>query len=120
MGLITKEIEVTLSNNARYYEDLGYLIPRKKDKWGSITIPRGTKILVKVEDLPNNSNVKGIKIKCDNPECNNLYLSPTTWQNYRKNVNKDGTYYCNSCISKLFNGEKIRKTKLKNGKSFEE
>lgn len=63
--LITKEIEVTLcSANIHYYENLGYVIPREKDKRGRLTIKRGTKILVKIEDLPVHSHIK-IKLMCD-------------------------------------------------------
>ena len=44
MGLITKEVEVTLGvKNVKFYEDLGYEIPKKKNKWGKVTIPRGNK-----------------------------------------------------------------------------
>lgn len=47
-----------------YYEDLGYKIPRKKDKKGRIVADRRQKILVKVNDLPKGSNIKLTKI-CD-------------------------------------------------------
>ena len=52
MGLISKEIEISLSNNnIKHYEDLGYKIPRYKDRWGNLRVKRGTKIIVKVEDF---------------------------------------------------------------------
>lgn len=52
MGLITKEVEILLTNNVKYYEDLGYKIPREKNKQGKLTVPIGSKILVKINDLP--------------------------------------------------------------------
>ena len=65
MSLETKEIEVTLSgSNIKHYEDLHYEIPRVKDNHYRMTIPKGTKILVKVEDLPKGSNIM-IDVKCN-------------------------------------------------------
>ena len=62
--IISKEVEVVLGNNVKYWESKGYKIPRFKNKWGKIVFKKGTKILVKVEDLPTNSNVK-VLCKCD-------------------------------------------------------
>ncbi len=63
--LLTKEVEVVLSSsNSKHYSDLGYDIPKTKDKRGRYTTPKGTKITVKVEDLPKGSSVN-IQYKCD-------------------------------------------------------
>ena len=65
MGLIDEYVEVELcSGNMKYYENLGYKIPRQKNKWGRIGTPKGTKITVKVGDLPKQSNIK-VKVQCD-------------------------------------------------------
>ena len=49
MGLITKEVEVCVcSNKQKYYESLGYNIPREKNNNGRMRVPRGSKIKVKV------------------------------------------------------------------------
>jgi len=115
MGLITKEVEVGLGgNNVNHFEDLGYKIPRQLDKQGRLKVIRGTKIIVKVEDLPDGSKAL-VNVECDNchKEINNVF-----WKNYKKYVKDDGRYYCITCASKLFIGEGIRKTRLLNGKSF--
>ncbi len=114
MGLTTKEADVVLnSKNIKYYEDLGYNIPRIKGKWG-VTVQRGTKIKVKVEDLPEGSHVR-VNVKCDN--CGKE--QEVRWMDFKK-VNKNGKYYCIKCAYKLYSIENARKTKLKNGKSFEQ
>ena len=41
MGLITKEVEVKLrGSNVQHFENLGYKIPRIKNKYGKIIIPQ--------------------------------------------------------------------------------
>ncbi|MGR6760443.1 zinc-ribbon domain-containing protein [Paenibacillus sp. T2-29] len=53
MGIKEEHIEVTLiSKTITYYESLGYHIPRSLDKKGRIAVPSGTKLIVKVCDLP--------------------------------------------------------------------
>ena len=50
--ILTKEVEIGVSgNNIKFYEDKGYVIPRKKDKRGRVNFTKGVKINVKVEDL---------------------------------------------------------------------
>jgi hypothetical protein len=114
--LISKEVEVGLNSiNIKHYENLGYIIPRYEDSRHNIVVKRGTKILVKVEDLTNVSNV-GIQVECD--ECNKILN--ITWGDYLKCVKEDGKYYCNKCALKLYTSENMRVTKLKNSKSFKE
>ncbi|MCK9198249.1 MAG: hypothetical protein M0P49_01460 [Bacilli bacterium] len=63
--LITKEVEIELhSRQITYYKNLGYDVPRIKDKYSRYTTPKGTKIIVKVEDLQKGSHVD-IQYKCD-------------------------------------------------------
>lgn len=65
MAIKETEVEVRLSgSNMKYYENLGYNLPRKLNKYGKITVPRGTKIIVKIQDLISNSTAKVTKI-CD-------------------------------------------------------
>ena len=95
MGLISKEIEVSIGNNAKYYENLGYAIPRRK-QYGKVSIPKGTKIKVKVEDLPKGSNMK-VLIKCDC--CEKEYeIAYHVYINH----NHEGKTYCKNCKSKVF------------------
>jgi len=118
LGLISKEVEIKLnSRNIKHYEDLNYLIPKIKDKWGRIIIVRGTTIIVKVEDLLDNSNAK-VDVKCD---CCGKELNNIIWQSYKNNIRENENYYCRKCGYKLFAKEKELKTRLKNGsKSFEQ
>lgn len=54
------EIEVPLSGlNIQYYENLGYDIPRmqSKNNKNKMIVPRGSKIRIKVDDLPSGSNI---------------------------------------------------------------
>jgi ribosomal protein S27E len=65
MAILEKEVWVGISNKVeKYYEELGYVIPKYQDKYGNTRIKMGTKILVKIEDLPLGSNIKVTKI-CD-------------------------------------------------------
>ena len=117
MGLISKEVEVKLTgSNIIYYENLSYTIPRENSKWGGMTVPRGTKIIIKVEDLPNKSAVK-VDIECDNCK---KELKNIAWNVYMCCVKPDGKYYCNSCANKLYANKNAMLTRLKNGKSFEQ
>ena len=64
--LLTKSVEVVLTcKNIAYYESLGYEIPRYWDKkHKKMSIKRGTKIVVKIEDLAKGSHEK-VDVKCD-------------------------------------------------------
>ena len=100
MGIISKEVEVQLAApNIKYYEDLGYEIPRvpKEGNPKKMVVKRGTKILVKIEDLPPKNNVY-LNAECDC--CGKKYK--ITNNNYEK-VNHDGLIYCKRCALKLFN-----------------
>ncbi len=62
--IITSECYIKLNNkNIKYFESLGYQIPRYKNKNGRKQCKRGTKILVKVQDLQPCSTQK-IKVRC--------------------------------------------------------
>jgi predicted Zn-ribbon and HTH transcriptional regulator len=63
--ILEKEVWVGLGgNNKKYFENLGYELPRVKNKKGKLVIPNGTEILVQVIDLPEHSGVNVTKI-CD-------------------------------------------------------
>jgi predicted RNA-binding Zn-ribbon protein involved in translation (DUF1610 family) len=115
MGLITTEVEIILHRtNIKHYENLGYLIPRKKNNIGKMSITRGTKIKVKTEDLLKASKVY-VDIQCD--DCGKL-LNNIGWQTYTRCVKQDNKYYCNNCAKKLYSTENMKKTKLENTISF--
>lgn len=91
MGLVSIEVEITLTNNVKYYENLGYEIPKHKNVNGRITTPKGTKIKVKIEDLPKNSHVE-VTCKCDG--CGKELIIP--YREYNR-FNRNGNIYCKSC-----------------------
>ncbi len=99
MGLITKEVEIILhKTNIKHFENLGYEIPRRKDVNGILKIPRGTKIIVKVEHLTDGSNTK-VEVECDG--CSKK-LKNIRWTDYLKGLKEDGKYYCHKCANKLY------------------
>ena len=99
MGLITKEVEIGLvSQTIRYYEKLGYIIPKRKDKQGRLKTPKKAKIIVKVKDLTKGSNVF-IDVQCD---CCKRILH-IKYNNYNKYIHKDGQYYCQKCSNNNYN-----------------
>ena len=94
MGLISKYAEVSLSNtNLKYYEDLNYDLPKIKNKYGKLQVPRNSKILVRVDDLPNGSTAK-VNIECEG--CGKEFIN-VEWRNYSKYIKNDGKYYCQKC-----------------------
>lgn len=83
--------------NARYYEDIGYLIPRELDSRGRPRIKRGELIDVKVSDLQKGSAVK-VRVKC---EYCNKERSVEMWALYRNKkstFNKTGETPCSKCF----------------------
>jgi len=69
MSIKEEFVEVVLNpRTIKHYENLGYSIPRVIDKQGKLRVKRGTKIWVKVSDLPPNSNTPVTAI-CENPLC---------------------------------------------------
>ena len=81
--LITKEVEVLLASRViKYYENLGYNIPREERLYGTskaLAVPHGTRINVKVEDLPSQSN---IDVECECDGCGIILKMP--YCNYTK------------------------------------
>ena len=92
MGLISTEVEMTLwGKNIVYYESMGYYIPRRKDSQYRITVPKNTKIQVKIKDLPFGSDVK-ILVECDG--CGEIL--ETDYCNYFDRF-YDKKYFCRLC-----------------------
>lgn len=81
MGIITKEVEIKPSGKSiQYYKKLGY-----DAKWHE-------SLMVKVEDLPSNSNVE-VYVECDICGRENK----TTYQHYIRSVENCGYYTCKHC-----------------------
>ena len=95
-------------NNKKWYINKGYLFTKIKDEFE-----------IKVENLPQHSHIL-VDVKCDCEDCTTPMTKPVIWANYIKYVHEDGKYYCAKCGNKLFGKERRIKTRLKNGKSFEQ
>lgn len=114
MGILEKEVLVTLNNNTiNYYKALGYSIPTYINSRGDIKIKRNTTILVKIEDLPEGSHAQVTKM-CD--DCGEI--NPQTYRGVlklrKKNDNKDR---CLACGQKF--RDKLRKNVIPKRKSLE-
>jgi len=105
--LLTKEVEITLNNrNIKYFENMGYQLPKRKDSVGRWTVPRGSKITVKVEHLNEGSNAI-VEVKCD--YCSKVFKISYKTYRLRKEqsaVKKDA---CQKC-----KGKKIKESNLIN------
>ncbi len=119
MGLVNERMNVNLSGlNIKYYENLGYDIPKVKDGWNRMRVPLGSILNIKTMDLPKNSNVY-IEYFCDVETCKKI--KKVKWQTYLKCRKEDGKSYCYKCSHTIFQKETIRKVLLlKNGKSFKD
>ncbi|MCD3232664.1 hypothetical protein IRP63_14855 (plasmid) [Clostridium botulinum] len=91
--LISKEVEILVSGqNKRHYENLGYEIPKYKDDHYRWAVKKGTRIIVKVEDLPKGSQTK-IQVKCD--YCGKIFEK--SYDKYIKQRNSIKTDACYNC-----------------------
>lgn len=93
--IITNEVEITLSGkDISYYENLGYSIYREPAKYNNkrLIVPRGTKLLVRIEDLPLKSNIE-VEVSCD--YCGIVILKKySEYTISREHINKD---CCEKC-----------------------
>lgn len=99
MGLLSAEVEMTItSRNATYYENLGYKIPRRINKYKRVVIAVGEKIRVNVCDLPKYSNVK-VLVECDCCKKSRILK----YCDYLKNLKPNGENYCLHCSLTIIN-----------------
>lgn len=108
-----KETYITVQlgpSNTKYYECLGYSIPRRKTKDG-ICVQKGSLITVLVIDLPRSSHVKVTKI-CD--LCGK-HIPGIPYRDVLK-MRSSGIDVCASCrtsrINRQFNAESARERNL--------
>jgi len=107
LGLITKEVYINITSNIiQHYENLGYIIPKKKASESTYkrykkewVYDRNEKIKIKVEDLMDGSGVY-VDARCD---CCNKTLKNIEWRDYKEYIHNDNKYYCNSCGKKILN-----------------
>lgn len=96
MAIKEEYVEVILNGRViSHYENLGYGIPRNHNGWKN-TVPHGTRISVKVEDVSPGSTVKVTKI-CDlcNTELPNKPIQAVL------RCRRDGMDLCRRCSSTL-------------------
>jgi len=93
--LLTEEVEIVINvKHIKYYENLGYTIPRYEDRRGRISVKRGTKIIVKIEDLQKGSTQK-IKVLCDHCKEN---ISEKSYFDYLAEMQRnDNINICDKC-----------------------
>lgn len=89
--ILSKKIIVKISNQGKYYSDLGYL-----------DIKQGNIISVKISDLPPNSNKK-ILCKCD--ECEDEF------ERQFQLINRSSIHFCYSCSRKHI-GKTMNRTNI--------
>ena len=91
MAILEKEVAVKLSGgiNIKYYESLGYSIPR-----GKYGVKRGTEILVDIKHFPLQSNVKVTKV-CD--ICGDVIKNLAYQVITESRLNGDGLDRCSKC-----------------------
>lgn len=107
--ILTKVVEATVSGRSkRYYEDRGYPLPYVLDSKKRKGIKKGTKIKVRIEDLPPTSNIK-IEYECD--DCKKVYISSNASLIGRKNsqFKKTGETICARCAPKRMMGANNKK-----------
>lgn len=95
MAILEETVIINLrGNTVVYYENLGYLIPRKINKKGKLKLPFDATLEVKVIDLPPRSEARVTKIcdYCGKHIENQLYKDITT---YREKTN--GLDCCQTC-----------------------
>jgi hypothetical protein len=107
-------LEVAISSrNIKYYESLGYIIPKYKDDHYRWKVKIGTKIIVKIRDIPHNSNIH-IPVTCD--YCGILFYPTVT--NYYIGHNIIIKDSCKKCTGKktqavyMFNNNNIDENKV--------
>ena len=102
--LLQSEVLVTVSgSNKSYYEALGYSLPYTRDRRGRVGVKKGSKILVKIEDIKKKSNIP-IIYRCD--VCGSLHSVKafTVFGRENSQFNKNGHTYCYRCSNKNRSG----------------
>lgn len=106
MSLITQTVKMNITRVWKYYEDLGYEIPKHQKIYyqpnGSvshkrISVPKGCIIDVNINDVPKNSNAVNVDVDCDC--CKKEYS--LSWQSYNKVVDEYGKNYCRDCYGQI-------------------
>ena len=98
MGILQDTVKVRLTNkNIKYLEELGYFIPRYKNKRNKNVVKNGTCINIKTKDLLNGSHYE-VNVECD---CCKKQYNLKYYLYIKQNIN--GKIYCNKCNKNIFN-----------------
>lgn len=117
MSILETEVWVGLAGKTvKHYEDKGYEIPRRINKYGKLAFENGTKILVRVEDLKEGAIVKVTKV-CDEDDCGNHIPNQKYSDILKSRENGDGKDRCLSCS--YVKGGKTQKENMKYENSLE-
>lgn len=93
--ILDEYVKITLNpSNIKYFELLGYEIPRYKDSKGRMSVKTGTELMVKVSDLNSGSHCI-INVACD--ICGRR--RELEYRVYLKNIKKYNMYTCKDCCS---------------------
>lgn len=93
--ILDEYVKITLNaNNIKYFESLGYEIPRYKDSKGRMSVKSDTKIEIKVSDLSSGSHCL-VNVACD--ICGKH--KKLKYRVYLKNIEKYNLYTCKDCCS---------------------
>jgi 5-methylcytosine-specific restriction endonuclease McrA len=113
--ILSKTVLVKLcGNNIKYYESLGYKIPKQlcnKYRENKIRVKTGTTLKVAINDLPTGSHYK-ILVRCDNTKCchgiNNKPFERMI--SYLQLKTTQGKYFCRKCANNTL--DHINKQKI--------
>ena len=91
--ILDEYVKITLSpSNIKYFEALGYEIPKYKDEKGKTHVKMHTKLTVKVSDLNSGSHCM-VNVACDICGKHN----ELEYRVYLKNIKKYNLYTCKDC-----------------------
>ena len=99
MGLISDYVDTKVNAFAyNYYKDLGYDIPKRKNKNGQDVLDTSKYIKIKVSDLKPNSHVN-VLVECDS--CGKKL--DVIYENYNRIMKKHSQYLCVNCANNKYN-----------------
>lgn len=98
MGVVEEYVYTKINGTtAKYYESLGYEIPKRVGYRNKNVIDDKTPVKVKVSDLKPNSMIR-VHVTCDNDGCDNIV--EMSYQTYTSSLH-DGKHYCSKCAAKV-------------------
>jgi DNA-directed RNA polymerase subunit M/transcription elongation factor TFIIS len=112
--ILQETVSITLnSSNIKHYESLGYSIPRIRAKYypHTLSVPRGTNLLIKIKDLQSQSHIK-VDVQCD--------ICGTKKKIRYYTLEKSSRYICSPCHNKSETSRMIVRKTWKNRKHTNE